>query len=218
LVLRSDTTTTTKREEWIKKRVEEERPDALICNPNLVKTGLDLLEFPTIIYFQTGYNIYTLRQSSRRSWRIGQKKPVKVYFMAFRDTAQERAIRLIATKLETANAVEGKLAADGLSSMSEGTSSLMYDLARSIMSGDTEKTSIAEVWNSYRQSEKAKLQELDDAGEIDTGKIINIEEIKPVKTPSVVVDYDEVWHKASRKGEAMVLSVFDLLESLDTAV
>ena len=45
-----------------------------ICHPKLVQTGLDLLEFPTIFFVQTGYSIYTLRQASRRSWRIGQKR------------------------------------------------------------------------------------------------------------------------------------------------
>ncbi|MEL7893404.1 DEAD/DEAH box helicase, partial [Pseudomonas aeruginosa] len=40
-----------------------------------VKTGLDLLDFPTIAFMQTGYKVYTLQQAARRSWRIGQKHP-----------------------------------------------------------------------------------------------------------------------------------------------
>jgi hypothetical protein len=42
---------------------------------------LDLLDFPTIIFDESGYSLHTLRQASRRSWRIGQKWPVRVKFM-----------------------------------------------------------------------------------------------------------------------------------------
>jgi SNF2 family DNA or RNA helicase len=156
LVLRS-TVDAKKREEWIARHVADNPPDVLITNPRNVQTGLDLLDFPTIIYFQSGYNIYTLRQSSRRSWRIGQTKPVKVYYMAYARTAQERALRLIAQKLETSNAVEGKLTADGLSAMSESQNSMLYELARSIMQGDKgDKTSVAEVWGRKAEAEKTK--------------------------------------------------------------
>ena len=32
------------------------------------------LDFPTILFHETGYSLHTLRQSSRRSWRIGQRR------------------------------------------------------------------------------------------------------------------------------------------------
>ena len=47
-----------------------------ICHPKIVETGLDLLDFPTILFHETGYSLHTLRQASRRSWRIGQHRPV----------------------------------------------------------------------------------------------------------------------------------------------
>ena len=56
---------TTRREDWILDRVDR-GVDMLITNPELVKTGLDLLDFPTILFLQTGYNVYTLQQSARR--------------------------------------------------------------------------------------------------------------------------------------------------------
>jgi hypothetical protein len=43
--------------------------------------GLDLLDFPTIPFYETGTSIYALRQASRRSWRIGQRRNVKVKFL-----------------------------------------------------------------------------------------------------------------------------------------
>ena len=46
-----------RREEWVADQVER-GIDVLITNPELVKTGLDLLEFPTIAFMQSGYNVY----------------------------------------------------------------------------------------------------------------------------------------------------------------
>ena len=65
---------TARREDWILDQVDR-GIDVLITNPELVKSGLDLLDFPTIALLQTGYNAYTLQQAARRSWRIGQKHP-----------------------------------------------------------------------------------------------------------------------------------------------
>ena len=72
-----------RREDWVADQVER-GIDVMICNPELVKTGLDLLEFPTIVFMQSGFNVYTVQQAARRSWRIGQKLPVKVIFLARR--------------------------------------------------------------------------------------------------------------------------------------
>ncbi|HBO4076861.1 TPA: DEAD/DEAH box helicase, partial [Pseudomonas aeruginosa] len=57
---------TSRREDWILDQVDR-GIDVLITNPELVKTGLDLLDFPTIAFLQTGYNVYTLQQAARRS-------------------------------------------------------------------------------------------------------------------------------------------------------
>jgi len=46
-----------KREAWIEKH--QESMDVLLVNSELVKTGLDLYAFPTVVFFQTGYNSAT---------------------------------------------------------------------------------------------------------------------------------------------------------------
>ena len=52
----------------------------LITEPRCVETGLDLNAFTTLIFYSMGYNLFTLRQASRRSWRINQTAPrVEVY-------------------------------------------------------------------------------------------------------------------------------------------
>lgn len=221
LILRSETTVTSNREEWIKKAIKTSSPDVLICNPNLVKTGLDLLEFPTIIYFQTGMSIYTLRQSSRRSWRIGQKQQVKVYFMAYADTAQERALKLIATKLETSNAVEGKLSADGLSAMSDGDASFVLELARSIMGEDTDKRNFNDVWAGYKKSEEMIETSLTVSAEICEEKELDTFKERPAVSPapsertlSAIMQFASA-KKPNIIGRQAQLSVFDLLESME---
>ena len=55
-----------------------------------------------------------MRQAARRSWRIGQTRPVKVVFMPYRNTLQADALKLVAKKLQSSLAVEGELPEDGL--------------------------------------------------------------------------------------------------------
>ncbi len=88
--------------------------DILVCHPRLVQTGLDLVDFPTIVWFEADYSVYTMRQASRRSWRIDQTQPVQVVFMAYRNTLQADALKLVAKKLQSSLAVEGELPEDGL--------------------------------------------------------------------------------------------------------
>src|SRR3546814_6615367 len=65
----------------------------------LVKTGLDLLEFPTIVFLQSGYNVYSLQQAARRSWRIGQKQPVRVVYLGYANSSQMTCLGLMAKKI-----------------------------------------------------------------------------------------------------------------------
>ena len=149
-VLKSTTVSPEKREQWVKNHLAGY--DVMITNPRLVQTGLDLIEFPTVIFFQTGYSIFTLRQASRRSWRIGQKQPVKVYYLCYSGTMQAKALSLIAEKLETALAVEGDLSDKGLVAISESSNSLLFELARTLI-GEKKTETVAESWKKYRQKE-----------------------------------------------------------------
>lgn len=128
-----------KRKQWIAKNP----CDVLICNPELVKTGLTLLNFVTIIFYETTYNVFTLKQSSRRSWRIGQTEPIKVIFMAYADTPQHKALELIGAKIGAANSLEGKLSGDDdLSSMGEDDDNIQLALAKSILGGESASKNI----------------------------------------------------------------------------
>lgn len=92
----------------------------LITNPACVETGLDLNAFTTLIFFDTGYKLFTLRQASRRSWRINQTAPrVEVYLLYYKHTMQHKAMKLMASKLAVAGIIEGNFTDEGLAAMSE---------------------------------------------------------------------------------------------------
>ena len=122
-----------KREEWVNKHLEKGM-DVMICNPKLVETGLTLLDFTSIIFYQMGYNLFTMRQASRRSWRLSQTKDVKVYFMYYQSSIQEQTLGLMATKLQAAMAIEGKFSEEGLRAMSNNED-LLTQIANNVVEG-----------------------------------------------------------------------------------
>ena len=103
------------------------------------------------------YSTYVMRQASRRSWRIGQTRPVKVVFMSYRNTLQADALKLVAQKLQSSLAVEGELPEDGLAAYGDDGDDVMMALARKIVSGDEEEgaETVEEVFAQARDAEAA---------------------------------------------------------------
>ena len=149
-VMKADAVPPERREAWVAQRVEE-GVDVLVCHPRLVQTGLDLVEFPTICWYETDYSVYTMRQASRRSWRIGQTEPVQVVFMAYRNTLPADALQLVAKKLQSSLAVEGELPEDGLAAYGDDGDDLMLALARKIVAGEEDASSVESVFEQARQ-------------------------------------------------------------------
>ena len=125
------------REEWI--ATHAPLLDVVISHPRLVETGLDLFDkagrhnFPTIAFYETGYNLFTLRQASRRSWRIGQKEPCRIVYLHYEGTMQERAMTLMGRKLTAAQALEGRFSSEGLVAMAGEDANVELALARSLV-------------------------------------------------------------------------------------
>ena len=153
-VLKADTVPPDRREAWMEQRVKE-GVDVVVCHPRLVQTGLDLIDFPTLVWFETDYSVYTMRQASRRSWRIGQTRPVKVVFMAYRGTLQADALKLVAQKLQSSLAVEGELPEDGLAAYGDDGDDIMLALARKIVNGEEEEEgeSVEDAFAQARDAE-----------------------------------------------------------------
>lgn len=126
-----------RREEWIARHAPQ--LDVVISHPRLVETGLDLFDkggrhnFPTLCFYETGYNLFTLRQASRRSWRIGQQQACRVVYFSYAGTMQERALGLMGRKLTAAQALEGTFSSEGLVALAGEDANVEIALARSLV-------------------------------------------------------------------------------------
>ncbi len=131
-----------KREAWIRKHAPQ--CDVGLCHPELVETGLELFDphggtfnFPTLLWYSTGYKLNTLRQASMRVWRIGQPRACTTKFLYYGGTAQQEAIALMGLKLVHAEALEGKFS-DGAGLASEAAEgSLALAIAKNLAQGIT---------------------------------------------------------------------------------
>ena len=79
--LRSGTVDSEQRTAWLSR--EAARNDVIVCHPKLVETGVNLLEYPTIVWFEIEYSMFTMhhhsspmaRVSDTRSWSSRTSTP-----------------------------------------------------------------------------------------------------------------------------------------------
>jgi superfamily II DNA or RNA helicase len=145
---------TSKREAWYERRLRE-GVQVFIAHPRLVETGLDLLFAPTIIFYESGYSLHTLRQASRRSWRIGQRQPVRVKFLCYEGTMQVKCLRLMGKKLLVALAMEGKFAGEGLQTLDEDDD-MLTSMAKELVEKNGIGESADQIWRQLN-SEHQRL-------------------------------------------------------------
>lgn len=154
------------REAWLHEMMEKHDWDVLITNPRLVKVGLDLLAFPNIHFFQLDYSTYDYMQASRRSWRLKQTNNVKVFTYVYRGTIQEKALNLIARKIDAALAMQGKFSEEGLRAMAESGGG-MNALAKQLMQDDVleELDTVHDIFarknQSFEEMQSVEFQEYD---------------------------------------------------------
>src|SRR6266481_5628036 len=137
---------TSKREAWYARQIKE-GVQVVISHPKLVETGLDLPDFPTILFYESGYSLHTLRQASRRSWRIGQRRPVRVKFLCYEGTMQTACLRLMGKKLLVALTMEGKFAGEGLQNIDEDDD-MLSAMARELVERNGIGESADAVWKA----------------------------------------------------------------------
>jgi hypothetical protein len=155
-VLRSSVATD-KREDWYERQLKG-GVEVVICHPKLVETGLDLLAFSTLYFYETGYSLHTLRQASRRSWRIGQRHAVRVKFVTYTGTMQETCLRLMGKKMLVALMMEGKFSGEGLQSL-DTDEDLMSAMARELVEKAGVGASADQMWRELeREREKVLPQ------------------------------------------------------------
>ena len=62
-VMKADAVAPERREAWVADRVKG-GIDVMICHPRLVQTGLDLIDFPTLCWFETEFFVFQSTQQS----------------------------------------------------------------------------------------------------------------------------------------------------------
>jgi superfamily II DNA or RNA helicase len=157
-VLRAETVSPRKRAQWV--RSQAQAVDVLVTHPKLVGTGLNIPEFHTIIWYEPEWSAYTLRQASRRTWRIGQDKPVRVYFLVYAKTAQQAALALVSRKILASLLVEGQVETDHAIATYDAGGEIFYELAKAVL----DRTQISDVHETLRTLSQAqtRAQELCD--------------------------------------------------------
>jgi hypothetical protein len=153
-VLTSDVPTE-KREAWFETKLQQ-GIEVTICHPKIIETGLDLLSHPSMIFYESGYSLHTLRQASRRSWRIGQRQPVRVYYLYYADTMQSACLRLMGKKLLVSLAMEGKFSGEGLQALDDGDD-ILTAMARELVTERGIGESANAVWQQVRAEQNALL-------------------------------------------------------------
>ena len=128
------------------------------------------MDLPTVAWCEMECSVYTMRQASRRSWRIGQHRPVKVVFMAYRNSLQTDAMKLVAKKLQSFLAVEEELPEDGLAVYGDDGDDLMLVLTRKIVNGEEDEP-VEPVFVQARDAEASAEEYLVD----DDWKAVEVE-------------------------------------------
>ena len=66
-VMKADAVAPERREAWVADRVKQ-GIDVMICHPRLVQTGLDLIDFPTLIWYETEFLVLQSTLHPRSGW------------------------------------------------------------------------------------------------------------------------------------------------------
>jgi hypothetical protein len=143
------------REAWYERKLAQGM-QVCLAHPKLICVGMDLMFAKTILFYETGYSPYVLRQASRRSWRIGQKDRIRVGFLVYAKTAQESCLRLMGKKLLVSLALEGKLDGGGLQAMDEDDD-VLTAMARELVTRQGVGEEAAEIWRSLQRSRDEPL-------------------------------------------------------------
>jgi hypothetical protein len=123
---------TQKREEWLKQHTAQ--VDVLLVNPKIVDTGLDLVGFQSICWYESEYSLYVLMQATRRIYRVGQVNDVEIHFPVYRNTLEHRAVSLAGQKWAAAQLLYGESVEGALAQVAQvDTGSFLAELTKSMI-------------------------------------------------------------------------------------
>ncbi|MBZ0315293.1 MAG: DUF6094 domain-containing protein [Anaerolineae bacterium] len=128
-----------------------------LANPKLVQTGLDLVAFPTLVFYEINYSLYVTIQASRRAWRIIQTEACRTYYPYYEESMEARAVALIGRKQRAAKLLYGDNDI-GLSELTDGgdeANDLIAELAKSL-DEDTGVTNLRDLFQAASSAEAGR--------------------------------------------------------------
>jgi hypothetical protein len=183
-----------KRESILDKQVEM-GTNVLICNPRLVQTGLDLLAFQKIVFFEDDYSLFVTAQASRRSWRLNQKEDAvcETFYPYYIGLMENQAVELIGRKQQAANLLYGE-GGGGLSALSNDGGSLLAVLASEI-NADVNITDLRDLFSQHAHlvdptesawfaAEEMIIQVEPAVAELPVMATVNVFPIRPIADPT----------------------------------
>mgnify|MGYP001801639560 CR=1 FL=1 len=112
--------------------------NVLICNPELVKTGLDLLFTPTLVFYEVTFSLSTMMQASARAFRLNQTHALcKTIYMFAEGTMEHPAVQLMSRKQRAAKLLTGDIGLTGLEALTEGEGGFEAALLDAIATDET---------------------------------------------------------------------------------
>lgn len=123
-----------RRDGWIKKQLAGGL-QVLLTHPGKVETGLDLLAFQTLVFYQIPYSLITAEQAKKRAYRIVQTEPCEVWFPYYSGTMQHRALALLHEKMKAQAVLTGADSPGALLDNDSGNSGFIEELARDAVKG-----------------------------------------------------------------------------------
>ena len=146
VIIESSNPSARQREQWMHRKAAQ-GAKVFITNPRNVETGLDFkwedggvtYNYPTLIFYQIGYSLFTVIQASRRAYRLNQDRECRVYYLAVKGTVQEVVIKLIAEKNMATSAISGHFTTSGLNALANGCDAKL-ELAKALAEKDNYHT------------------------------------------------------------------------------
>ncbi|MGC9335883.1 MAG: hypothetical protein ACP5JJ_17190, partial [Anaerolineae bacterium] len=112
-----------RRETWYAQAVRDD-VKVIISHPRKLRTGLDLIHYPWIYFYQPVSNLYTMIQAKGRAWRLGQRWPCETHFFYYQGTEEHGLLQQQADKMIADNLLRGGDLSGGLMSMGQQMSSV----------------------------------------------------------------------------------------------
>lgn len=215
--LRSSSPSAREREAWIHKKASQ-GIKVFICNPRCVETGLDFVftyekvayNYPTLIFYQLGTNLFTLWQASKRAYRLNQTVECRTFYMAYEDSLQQDIVYLMGKKKMATSMLQGKFNTDAL--CTNGGEDVTHRLINSLK-GTVKTDDMNTIESMFKAAGSVSVQLTDD--EKDFIEAMKLRNDNKSRNSSVASSNSEV---CVSNNDTSVFSLLNVLSNLDKKV